>query len=77
LKKPVIAFVMATIKTGKEYDVISKVKEIKGVREAYITYGEWDAVIIVEVDSLSELDRVVTAIRSIAGVEYTHTLVSV
>lgn len=72
-----MAFVLATIRTGMEYDVVSEVKKIRGVREAYITYGAWDAVIIVEVDSLSELDKVVTSIRSISGVEYTTTLVGV
>ncbi|MEM0119430.1 MAG: Lrp/AsnC ligand binding domain-containing protein [Thermofilaceae archaeon] len=77
LKRPVLAFVLATIRTGMEYDVVFKVKEIKGVKEAYITYGAWDAVIIVEVDSLSELDKVVTMIRGIPGIEYTTTLVGV
>lgn len=77
MKRPVLAFVLATIRTGLEYDVISKVKGIKGVKEAYITYGAWDAVVIVEVDTLSELDKVVTTIRGIPGVEYTTTLVGV
>lgn len=77
MSRPVLAFVLATIRTGMEYDVISKIKGIKGVKEAYITYGAWDAVVIVEVESLGELDKVVTAIRNIAGVEHTTTLVGV
>lgn len=77
MRRPVIAFVLASIKTGREYDVIEEVRKIEGVKEAYITYGAWDAVIKVEVESLGELDKVVTKIRSISGVEYTTTLVGV
>lgn len=77
MKRYVLAFVLANIRTGMEYDVISEVKKIDGVKEAYITYGAWDAIIRVEVSSLSELDKVVTMIRSIQGVEYTTTLVGV
>ncbi len=72
-----LAFVLATIKTGMEYDVVARIREIPGVKETYITYGAWDAVVIVEVDSLGELDRVVSAIRKIGGVEHTTTLVGV
>lgn len=72
-----LAFVLASVKTGLEYDVISEVKKIEGVKEAYITYGVWDAVIRVEVESLHELDKVVSLIRSIKGVENTTTLVGV
>lgn len=72
-----LAFVLASVKTGLEYDVISEVKRIEGVKEAYITYGVWDAVIRVEVESLHELDKVVSLIRSIKGVENTTTLVGV
>lgn len=60
-----------------EYDVIAEVKRVQGVKEAYITYGVWDAVIKVETTSLSELDRVITTIRGIKGIEYTTTLVGV
>jgi DNA-binding Lrp family transcriptional regulator len=77
LKRSIVAFVLANIRTGKEYDVIAEVKKLDAVKEAYITYGAWDAVIKVEVSSLSELDKVVTLIRSIEGVEYTTTLVGV
>ncbi|MCS7104924.1 MAG: Lrp/AsnC ligand binding domain-containing protein [Thermofilaceae archaeon] len=77
MKRFVLAFVLASVKTGLEYDVISEVKRIEGVKEAYITYGVWDAVIRVEVESLHELDKVVSLIRSIKGVENTTTLVGV
>lgn len=73
----VIAFVLATIRTGYEYDVVDEVKKIDGVKEVLITYGIWDAVIRIEVSTLSELDRIITSIRSIKGVEHTVTLVGV
>lgn len=72
-----MAFVLVTIRTGREYDVVEEVRKIDGVEEVFITYGVWDALIRVEVDSLSELDKVVTQIRGVKGVEYTTTLVGV
>ena len=75
--KKITAFVLATIRTGREYDVVEEIRKIGGVKDAFITYGAWDAVIIVEVDKLSQLEDVVYRIRRIDGVENTTTLVGV
>lgn len=77
MQRQVTAYVLATIRAGMEYDVAEEIKKIRGVKEVLITYGVWDAVVRVEVSSLSELDKVVTQIRSIEGIEYTTTLVGV
>ncbi|RLE79310.1 MAG: Lrp/AsnC family transcriptional regulator [Thermoprotei archaeon] len=76
-KKPVIAYILAVVKTGKEYDVFEGIKNIDGVKEVVITYGLWDMIIKIEVDNLSKLDRVVTQVRNLSGIERTTTLIGV
>ena len=75
--KPVTAYILLTVETGMEYDVIDLISKVPGVREATITYGMWDVVVKVEVSSLPELDKLVTRVRQIRGVEQTTTLIGV
>lgn len=72
-----VAYVLATVRTGREYDVIEEIKRMKGVKEVTLTYGLWDLVIKVETETLGELDNIVTSIRRIEGVEQTATLIGV
>jgi len=72
-----VAYVLATVRTGREYDVIEEIKRMKGVKEVTLTYGLWDLVIKVETETLGELDNIVTNIRRIEGVEQTATLIGV
>lgn len=75
--KPVTAYILLTVETGMEYDVIDLISKVPGIREATITYGMWDMVVKVEVSSLPELDKLVTKVRQIKGVEQTTTLIGV
>ena len=77
MSKPVVAYVLATVQTGLEYDVVERVKRIEGVKEVTITYGMWDLVIKVEVENLGELDKVIFTIRNEEGVKRTTTLIGV
>ncbi len=71
----IIAYVLIVTSIGKEFDVLDKVNGLPGVTEAVIVYGEYDVVVRVEVDSMKEVDRVVTAIRNIPSVLRTVTLI--
>ena len=72
-----VAYILINIETGKEYEVVDKIKKIEGVTEALITYGMWDIVVRVEVCSLPYLDKIVSTIRQIDGVRQTTTLISI
>jgi len=76
-KKPVIAYVLIAVKPRREYDVFEALKQFQEVKDSLITYGEWDIVARVEVDTFEELDRVLYHIRKVNGVEYTATLIGV
>lgn len=74
---PIIAYILANVRTGKEYEVIDAIRKMEGIVEVTLTYGLWDLVAKVETNSMSDLDRIVTSIRRIEGVEQTATLVGV
>lgn len=75
---PITAFVLVLTDVGEEKRVVERVKaEFKDyVKEAWITYGEYDAVIKVEVPNMMKLDEVVTGIRQVKGVRRTTTLIA-
>ncbi len=71
----VIGVTMINVQPGKEKDVYLAVKDMKNVREIYHVFGEFDFVVIIQADSLSELNRTVDDIRSTEGVTRTQTVV--
>ena len=75
--RPIVAYVLAVVQTGKEYDVVEELKKLDGIVDVTITYGQWDLVIKVEVGSLEELDKLVTEIRQTKGIERTTTLLGI
>jgi DNA-binding Lrp family transcriptional regulator len=72
----VVAYILARINLGREYELLEYIRNLQGVDEVRIVYGEYDVVIKVRVNSLVELDRVVTQIRRLNGVLTTTTLIS-
>lgn len=73
----ITAFILANIRTGREYEIADAIRSISGVVEVTITYGLWDIVAKVRASSMSDLDRIVSTVRKIEGVEQTATLVGV
>ncbi len=71
----VIAYMLLVTDTGKEYDVIKDVREMKGISESRTVYGEYDVFIRIEVNDLIIMDEIVTQVRQIPGVIKTTTLV--
>jgi len=72
----IVAYILLLADIGKEYEVAKRIKQLNGVSEVKVVYGEYDIVVRVEVSSLRELDKVVTSIRSIPHVIRSITLVS-
>ncbi|MGQ4913640.1 MAG: Lrp/AsnC ligand binding domain-containing protein [Candidatus Asgardarchaeia archaeon] len=70
-----LAFVLVVVAIGAETEVIDEIKKINTVKEVFSTYGSWDLIIRIEVDNIKLLDKTITSIRKIPGVEYTETLV--
>ncbi len=72
----VVSYTLARVQPAKEVQVYYKVKEYPEIEEVITTYGEYDIIIKVKVDSLEMLDDFVfNKLRTIDGVEATTTLI--
>ena len=54
-----------------------KLKQVNSVYESFPVSGQFDAVAVIEVDSLSQIKDVTIDIQKIRGVERTETMVQV
>jgi DNA-binding Lrp family transcriptional regulator len=75
MAETVKAYVVATVKRGKEHDAAQKIRKTKEVTEVLVTYGLYDIVVRIEAQSLGQLDKIVTDIRQMAEIQQTSTLV--
>ncbi len=53
--------------------VAEKLARVKGVEKVYEITGEYDALVVISMDSISELNRCIEEIRMIQGVRETNT----
>ena len=69
------AYFLANVKQGTEHAVAQKIQKMKEVTEVLVTYGLWDLVVRIEVETLGHLDKTITDIRRIKEIEQTTTLI--
>lgn len=68
------AFVLIKIRAGAVTDVVRQLREIPTITEAYMTFGPYDAVAIVDSPDLSLIGSLIAStIQPIPGVEQTLT----
>lgn len=71
----VVGVTLVNVVPGNERSVFDALKAISGLRELYHVFGEYDFLVILEVDSLPVLSKTVDEIRAVEGVTTTHTVV--
>lgn len=72
----VIAFILATTKTGREKEVMNALLNIEEIREAHSVYGDYDLFIKVEAMDLDKLNEfIIEKIRSIPHIVMTTTMI--
>jgi DNA-binding Lrp family transcriptional regulator len=71
----VIGVTMVNVSPGNEKKVYNDVKKMKNIRDIYHVFGEFDFVIIIQADSLSDLNKTVDTIRELEGITKTQTVV--
>jgi DNA-binding Lrp family transcriptional regulator len=70
------AYVLINVESGAEEEVVNELKTIKGIEEAYFSYGVYDIITKVQADSMENLKETVThKIRTISKVRSTLTLI--
>ncbi|NVM53868.1 MAG: Lrp/AsnC ligand binding domain-containing protein [Candidatus Helarchaeota archaeon] len=69
-----IAFVTIKVQVGQVREILSKIRTIENVIEAYSITGPYDIILKIEGDNLENLAKmVVTEIHEISGVQDTVT----
>lgn len=72
-----VAFVLCKLIAGLEQKAVGQIKNIRGVKDVYLTFGGWDAILVAESDTVDKLSGlIVREIRGIHGVQTTETLVT-
>ena len=76
-RKALRAFVMVTVKPGTSEEIV-KSRRIKGVKMANSVLGRFDAVVVVEAESLEELRKIIyEMVEQHPNVVHTETLISI
>ena len=71
----VIGVTMVKVVPGQEKAVYNTLQAIDGIKDVYHVFGEFDFVVIIEVEGLSMLNKLVDVIREIDNVTATQTVV--
>ncbi len=66
---------MITVIPGEEKAVYNQITKVPGVREVFHVFGEYDFIAIIDVGSLSEINKTVDAIRENEMVSSTKTII--
>ncbi len=66
---------MVKVVPGQEKTVYNALQEIDGIKDVYHVFGEFDFVVVIEVEGLSMLNKLVDVIREIDNVTATQTVV--
>ena len=72
----VLAYVLVTLKSGSERDVLKKAAGFDEAVEVDLAYGEYDAIVKVRVEELSQLDNFLTdKLRALPDIFLTTTMI--
>lgn len=71
----VIGVTMVNVVPGEERRVYNELMKINGVREVFHVFGEYDFIAIIEVGSLSEINKAVDTMRESEAVTSTKTII--
>jgi uncharacterized protein with GYD domain len=69
------AYILISCDVGTEYELVSDLKKIDHIKDAVVTYGDYDIVAEIETDSENQMNNVVLfAIRKFQKIRSTITL---
>jgi DNA-binding Lrp family transcriptional regulator len=75
--KTLRAFVMLTVKPGTSEEIVRS-RRIKGVKMANSVLGRFDAIVMIEANSLEELNKIIyKMVEQHPNVVHTETLLSI
>jgi DNA-binding Lrp family transcriptional regulator len=70
------AFVLINVESGAEDEVVTQLRKVEGIEEAFFSYGVYDIIAKIKADSMEKLKEMVThRIRALRQVRSTLTLI--
>jgi len=73
-----LAFIMINSEIGSEGEVVTKLRKIEHIKEAYLVYGVYDIVAKVEAKTMEKLKEVIASkVRRLDKVRSTLTMIVV
>lgn len=76
-RRTIRAFVMVTMKPGTSEEIVRS-RRIKGVKMANSVLGRFDAVVVIEAESLQDLRKIIyEMVEQDPNVVHTETLISI
>ena len=68
------AFLLIQTQAGKSMEVVASLRNLKGVKEAYLVTGPHDVIAVLEIEELSAMTRLIgSKIHYIGGISRTLT----
>ena len=72
----VSAYVLVTLNPGSEKNILEKIADFKEVTQVNMTYGEYDALVLVQSETLKQLNDFLTdELRVLPDIFQTATLI--
>lgn len=71
----VIGVTLVKVVPGQEKAAYNELVKVKGIKDVYHVFGEYDFVVISQVEGLSALNQLVDKMREIENVTSTQTIV--
>ena len=71
----VIGVIMVNVVPGQEKAAYNQLINVNGIKEIYHVFGEYDFIVISEIEGLSTLNKLVDTIRESEDVTATQTVV--
>ncbi len=69
-----MAYVLISCNIGAEQEVLSELRKIPQIKNAMITYGEYDIVTKIQTDSEQQMGSLISSIRQLQKIRSTVTL---
>lgn len=67
------AYIQINTEAGKLWDVAREAMKLPGVKMAHAVTGQFDVIIYVELDTISDLEKIISIVQFIDGVVRTQT----
>jgi uncharacterized protein with GYD domain len=67
-------YILLSCSVGAEHEALEQLRTLAEVKDAIMTYGDYDIVAKIEADSEQQMDKLISSIRQLQKIRSTVTL---